>query len=47
MHRFHWVTIINVQAMDEEYLKQLVLYSYQKAMSSLPKKTQNQWIESK
>ncbi|MGY8870723.1 MAG: MmcQ/YjbR family DNA-binding protein [Pseudomonadales bacterium] len=46
MHRFHWVTIINVQAMDEEYLRQLVLWSYQKAMSSLPKKIQNQWTES-
>lgn len=46
MHRFHWVTIINAQTMDEEYLKQLVLWSYQKAMSGLPKKIQNQWTES-
>jgi len=40
MHRFHWVTIVNVQLVHEEYLKELVNWSYQKALSSLPKKVQ-------
>lgn len=40
MHRFHWVTIVNVNAMDEQYLKELIHWSYDKALQSLPKKTQ-------
>ncbi len=40
MHRFHWVTIVNVNSMNEEYLKELVHWSYNKAVSSLPKKVQ-------
>ncbi len=39
MHRFHWVTIINVNRVDEGYLKELVQCSYQQALSSLSKKT--------
>ncbi len=40
MQRFHWVTIVNVQAMNEEYLKELVQWSYSKAVSGLSKKAQ-------
>lgn len=40
MHRFHWVSIVNTQAFDQGYLKQLIEWSYRKAFSSLPKKTQ-------
>lgn len=40
MHRFYWVTIVNVRTMDEEYLKELVAWSYSKALSSLPKRVQ-------
>lgn len=42
MQRFHWVTIVNVQAIDEDYLKQLLDGSYHKAVSLLSKKTQVQ-----
>lgn len=40
MHRFYWVTIVNVRAMDEAYLTELVEWSYNKALSSLPKRVQ-------
>ena len=40
MHRFHWVTIINVRMINERYLKELIEWSYQKAVLSLPKKVQ-------
>ncbi|MBV1910460.1 MAG: MmcQ/YjbR family DNA-binding protein [Kangiellaceae bacterium] len=42
MHRFHWVTVVDVRNMNEEYLKELVCWSYEKAISSLPKKIQKQ-----
>lgn len=37
MGRFHWVTIVNVQQFPEDYLSELVQWSYDKAMSSLSK----------
>ena len=40
MHRFHWVTIVKVKSFKEDYLKEVIKWSYQKAVSSLPKKTQ-------
>ncbi len=40
MHRFHWVTVVDVQSMDDGYLKSLVQWSYSKALASLPKKVQ-------
>jgi len=40
MHRFHWVTIVNVQSINEDYLKELIRWSFDKAVSSLPKKVQ-------
>jgi len=42
MHRFHWVSIINVNEMDEQYLKELINWSFDKALNSLPKKIQKQ-----
>jgi predicted DNA-binding protein (MmcQ/YjbR family) len=40
MHRFHWVSVVNVKTIDEQYLKELVQWSYQKALASLSKKQQ-------
>jgi len=40
MHRFHWVTVVDVQSMNEEHLQALVDWSYRKAVSNLPKKVQ-------
>ncbi|MBL4638667.1 MAG: MmcQ/YjbR family DNA-binding protein [Proteobacteria bacterium] len=40
MARFHWVTLVDVEAMQEDYLQELILWSYQKALSRLPKKIQ-------
>lgn len=41
MHRFHWVTIVNVNEFDSTYLADLIGWSYRKACSTLSKKTQN------
>jgi len=40
MHRFHWVTIVEVGEFYEDYLIELIQWSYNKALSSLPKKIQ-------
>ena len=40
MGRFHWVTIVQVSAFPADYLEQLLAWSWQKAVSSLPRKTQ-------
>ncbi len=40
MGRFHWITIVNIDFFDEEYLKDLVRWSYNRAVSSLSKKAQ-------
>ena len=40
MQRFHWVTIVKVNSIDELYLKELIDWSYNKALKSLPKKIQ-------
>lgn len=42
MHRFRWISIVGVNGVDEEYLKELIIWSYNKAVSSLPKKTQRE-----
>lgn len=42
MHRFHWVTIVNVSKFDPEYLTELVSWSYRKACSTLSKKAQHE-----
>lgn len=40
MARFHWVTIVNVNAFDDDYLRELIDWSYKKARSALSKKLQ-------
>ncbi|AQQ69326.1 hypothetical protein Mag101_01900 [Microbulbifer agarilyticus] len=40
MHRYHWVTVVDVSRFDDEYLKELVAWSFNKAVSRLPKKVQ-------
>ncbi|MDX1757923.1 MAG: MmcQ/YjbR family DNA-binding protein [Marinobacter sp.] len=40
MHRFHWVTIVDVESVPEGYLKELIQWSYDKALSGLPKAEQ-------
>lgn len=40
MGRFHWVTVVNVESVDEGYLQDLVTWSYDKAFESLPKRVQ-------
>jgi predicted DNA-binding protein (MmcQ/YjbR family) len=42
MHRFHWVSIVGVDAVNEAYLGELIQWSYEKALSSLPKKVQRE-----
>ncbi|MBP6534461.1 MAG: MmcQ/YjbR family DNA-binding protein [Arenimonas sp.] len=41
MGRFHWVTVIKVNAVPEAYLKSLIDWSYQKALSGLSKRKQS------
>lgn len=40
MHRFHWVTVVEVQRMPADYLRELIDWSYHKAVSRLSKKRQ-------
>jgi len=42
MHRFHWVTIVDVSMMYEAHLIELIAWSYSKAFTSLSKKLQNE-----
>ena len=44
MHRFHWVTIVKVGAIDEAYLKSLIDWSYHKVLESLPKNIQKELL---
>jgi len=37
MGRFYWITAVNVNEIDEAYLKSLIEYSYEAALNSLPK----------
>ena len=36
--RFHWVTIVEVGSVPDDYLRELVQWSYRKALDSLSKK---------
>ncbi|MBU6953011.1 MmcQ/YjbR family DNA-binding protein [Hahella sp. HN01] len=38
MHRFHWVSIVDAAAFNEDYLRELIDWSYDKAAAGLPKK---------
>lgn len=37
MARFRWVTIVDVDSVPDDYLQELIAWSYQKALSGLPK----------
>ena len=38
MGRFHWVTIVDVRRFPADYLRELIAWSYDKAVGSLPKR---------
>ena len=40
MGRFHWVTIVKVGSFPEDYLQELVAWSYRKALGTLSKTRQ-------
>ncbi len=42
MGRFHWVTVVDITLMEETYLKDLVLGSYQMIYNRLSKKAQTE-----
>ena len=42
MHRFHWVTVVEVNNINSVYLKELIHWSHQKAVSSLTKQLQDE-----
>ena len=42
MHRFHWVTVVDVSTVNSSYLKELIDWSYGKAFSGLSKKAQRE-----
>jgi len=43
--RYHWITIEQLESVGEEYLEELILWSYQKAMASLPKTLQQEMMK--
>jgi predicted DNA-binding protein (MmcQ/YjbR family) len=38
--RFHWVTVVDVRSVSAAYLRELVEWSYRRALASLPKTKQ-------
>ncbi len=44
MGRFHWVTIVRPEMMPEDYLNELVSWSYERALRSLSKTARAQII---
>lgn len=46
MGRYHWVTIVDVSRFQEDYLLELVQWSYAKALSSLPNSRQRELANS-
>ncbi|RJF95262.1 MmcQ/YjbR family DNA-binding protein [Noviherbaspirillum saxi] len=40
MARFHWVTIVDVRTIPPDYLQELIMWSYKKALGSLTKRQQ-------
>lgn len=45
MGRFHWITIVAVEQFPEDYLRELLEYSYQKALSGLTKKKREEVLK--
>ena len=44
MGRFHWVTIVKIENMPDDYLTELVEWSYKKSFSSLTQKKQKELL---
>lgn len=44
MARYHWVTIVDVATFDEAYLRELVAWSYRRAVDALPKRQREQLL---
>ena len=42
--RFHWVTIVNPRSLSADYLNELILWSYKKALGSLSKVQQEKLL---
>lgn len=42
MYRYYWVTVVNVNTVDSSYIKELINWSYTKALNSLSKKQQTE-----
>ncbi|OZG72815.1 hypothetical protein BTA51_12610 [Hahella sp. CCB-MM4] len=42
MHRYHWISVVEVDKFDENYLRELIQWSYHKVIASLSKKDQLQ-----
>ena len=41
MARYHWVTIVNVSSVPEDYLQELIKWSYTRAVARPTKKSRN------
>ncbi len=44
MARFHWVTIVDVRTMPEAYLKELVQWAHEKALSGLSRRRRDELL---
>src|SRR5687768_5483304 len=44
MGRYHWVTIVDVATFDAAYLRELVAWSYQRALDALPRREREQLV---
>ncbi|MGH8105088.1 MAG: MmcQ/YjbR family DNA-binding protein [Arenimonas sp.] len=44
MARFHWVTIVNPNSVSSDYLNELIMWSYKKALGSLSKLRQSELL---
>lgn len=42
--RFHWVTIVDVRSVPEDYLAELIGWSYRKALGALSKRRQGELL---
>jgi predicted DNA-binding protein (MmcQ/YjbR family) len=42
MGRFHWVTVVKIGSLPDDYLAELVEWSYRKAYTALSRKMQNE-----
>jgi predicted DNA-binding protein (MmcQ/YjbR family) len=42
MGRYHWVTMVKIESMPDDYLTELVEWSYQRAYAALTKKKQRE-----